>query len=161
MKAFTVILILLLFGSFSYGQCNININSRADGVVVRYINPELVGIGNQCELGLSVQTNGSEYYLSTTVRYKGKPQKQTGDLKIQLSNNQSLQLKIFTSQLAVMRDQQVSLGVFYLSNSDVHKLKNSSIRTVVFKEFSGNNQIIILSQNKEVAKRHINCLSIN
>lgn len=139
-------------------QCNVKINNRPDGIVVKYMNPELVGKGTNCELGLSIQTTGEDYFLTTTVRYFGNPQKLIGNLKIQLSNSQSLELKLYTSELATMKNEQIGVTIFYLKEQEVQKLKNGTIKTVVFQESTNKYQIVTLNQNFDVAQRHINCL---
>ncbi len=159
MKPISILLFLLIQTTIISGQCNVQVNNRPDGTTVRYLNPELVGKGNNCELGLSVQTDGSSYYVSTTVRYLSTPKKQTGSLMIQLTNNQSLQLELVTSQLATMHNEQIGMGIYSLTAADVQKLKNSTIKTVVFRESTGNNQVVTPSQNKDILQRHINCLS--
>ena len=140
------------------GPCNIKTVNRNDGTTVRYLNPELIGTGNKCELGLSIQTNGLNYFMSVTVRYFTQAYKITGSLKIKLANEQSLELPIYTSELANMQNENVSLSIFYLNSNDIVKLKNSTIKTVAFQESSQIYQLILLNQNSDVAMRHLNCL---
>lgn len=139
-------------------SCNVKTINRPDGVVVRYLNPELVGKGNTCEFGLSVQTNGDSFFLTTTARYFGASKKMIGDLKIQLSNDQALVLKLYSSELATAKNVQVGLSIFYLTTDDVQKLKNATIKTVVFQEIDKKYQIVTLNQNFDVAQRHLRCL---
>lgn len=141
-----------------YSQCNIKTIHRPDGVTIRYLNPVLVGTGTQCELGGSIYFNGEEYTLATTVRYSGKPKKTIGTLMIQLSNDVSLVLKMHDNQLATVKNEEVSLSVFYLTKSDVANLKKAYIKTIVFKEEGGKNQIITVSENKYFAATQIKCL---
>lgn len=142
----------------SKGQCNVKTIHRPDGVTMRYLNPVLVGTGTQCELGGSIYFNGEEYTLATTVRYSGKPKKTIGTLMIQLSNDVSLVLKMHDNQLATVKNEEVSLSVFYLTKSDVANLKKAYIKTIVFKEEGGKNQIITVSDNKYFAATQIKCL---
>ena len=152
------IFLLICIGNPVYSQCDVKKNYRPDGVVVKYLNPELVGEGTNCKLGLSIQTNGSEFFFSTTVRYLNNSQKSIGNIKIQLSNSQSIALELFTSELATMKGSKVGLSIYMITEQDLIKLANSTIKTVVFKESNGINQIIELSQNFDVAQRHIKCL---
>jgi hypothetical protein len=64
-----------LISTLGFAQCNVKTTNRPDGVVVKYLNPELVGKGSNCELGLSVQTNGNSFFLTTTARYFGASKK--------------------------------------------------------------------------------------
>lgn len=142
----------------AYSQCNIKTNNRTDGVTIKYLNPEMVGKGTGCELGASISTNGTEYYFNTTVLYFSTSTKSTGTLMIELSNNQSLNLELHTCELATMKNSEIAVAVYFLTKADVGKLKNATIKKIIFKESDGKNQIIILSKNFDVASRHINCL---
>ncbi len=123
------------------------------------MNPQMVGKGAGCELGVSISTNGSDYYFNTTVLYFGTPVKSTGTLMIELSNNQSLNLTLYSSELATIENSEISVNVFLLSKTDIQKLKNTIIKKIIFKEEGGKNQIVILSKNFDVASRHIICLA--
>jgi len=57
MKFGILILVLTLTSLSAIAQCNIKINKRPDGTTVRYMNPEMVGKCNNCELGLSISNN--------------------------------------------------------------------------------------------------------
>jgi hypothetical protein len=151
-------LLLSLTAIKGYSQCNVKTNNRPDGVTVKYQNPEMVGKGTGCELGVSISNTGTDYCFNTTVLYFGTSVKSTGTLMIELSNNQSLNLTLFASELATMKNSEISANVYLLSKTDVEKLKKATIKKIIFKETGGKNQIIILSKNFDVASRHINCL---
>jgi hypothetical protein len=158
MEIILLVIQLLCFNAIGYTQCNVKTNYRSDGIIVKYLNPELVGKGTNCELGLSVQSIGNDYFLSTTVRYFGSANKQTGDLKIQLANNQSLVLKLYSSEIATLSNENLGLAVYFLSSLDVTKLLSSNIKTVVFREASGINQIITLNPYSGVISKQLRCL---
>jgi len=145
---------------FSFSQCNVKTNRRPDGITVKYLNPELVGKGTGCELGLSVSSNGSDIYLNTTVRYFTPPKKQINDLKIQFTNGESLVLNLYTSELATMQGENVSLGVYLTTSYDISKLKILKIKRIIFTESAGVNQIVTLTQNSDLIARHIRCLEL-
>ncbi len=142
-----------------YSQCNVVTTMRSDGVNVKYLNPEMVGKGTGCELGVSISTNGMDYFFNTAVLYFSRSVKSIGSLMIELSSNHSLNLSIYTSELATIENYEVSVNVYFLSNSDVEKLKKATIKKIILKEAGGKYQIIILSKNLDVALRHLNCLN--
>lgn len=156
---FTFIFISLTY--LASAQCNVKTNNRSDGAVIKYLNPELVGTGSGCELGLSISTNGTDYFFNTTIRYASTSVKSTGTLKIGLSNNLSLDLKLYSCELATMKNSEISVAVYLLTQSDIVKLKKSVISKIIFTELGGRNQIVLLSKNVDVALRHINCLNNN
>lgn len=141
-----------------FSQCNIKTIHRPDGVTVRYLNPVLLGSGTNCELGGSISENGVQYVFNTTVRYFGTSKKTKGTLMVRLDNNVSLELKMFTNELATVKNEEVSLSVFLLTKNDVAQLKKAKIITIVFKEADGKNQIIMINNNSDFASRQIKCL---
>jgi hypothetical protein len=157
---FTLFLILILSVLIQkgYSQCSVKTNNRPDGVTIKYMNPQMVGKGTGCELGVSISSNGKDYYLNTTILYFGTPVNSTGTLMIELSNHQSLNLTLYSSELATIESSEISANVYLLSKADVDKLKNNIIKKIIFKEAGGKNQIVILSKNFDVASRQINCL---
>jgi hypothetical protein len=161
MKKIIYHLILILLSLHVYSQCKVETTTRADGVI-RYLRPELIGSGTNCELGLSVYTNGATYFLATTVRYFSTPQKTVGTLRVALTNKQSLELKLYTCELiSDVELGTVPMGLFYLTKLDIAKLKQANIYMIVFKDESGVNKIVSASTNSDVAKRQINCLQSN
>jgi hypothetical protein len=137
--------------------CNIQTVNRLDGTTVRYLKPELVGVGSNCELGLGIQTNGSEYFLITYVRYFDQSKRIIGNLRIKLANEQTLELTLYSSELATMKNEMLGMSIFTLADSDIPKLTNSSIKLVVFRETGNIDQIIQLNQNFDAAKRQLKC----
>lgn len=161
MKLFLLSISILFNSSILWGQCNVHTNHRSDGTTIRYLNPVQIGTGTKCEVGISIQTNGKDFFINTVVRYFSTPQKTIGTLKIQMSNGQSLDLKLYTSELATMNSENISLSVFYLSDDDISKLSKFLIKTIVFTEITGVNQIIRSTTNSNAAMRQINCLLNN
>lgn len=157
-KVLLIGIIAILTELISFSQCNVKTNRRPDGVTVRYLNPELIGKGTGCELGLSVSSNGSDYFINTTVRYFTPPKKQINNLKIQFINDESIVLNLYTSELATMQGENVSLGVYLTTSYDLAKLEALKIKRIVFTESTGVNQIVTLNQNFDLIIRHIKCL---
>jgi hypothetical protein len=160
MKKYLFLFNLLIFicNVNTLAQCNVKTNNRPDGVTVNYMNPDMVGKGSSCELGLSISTDGTDFYLNTTVLYLSSPKKISGDLIIELSNSKSLVLELYTSELATMKGSEVSVSVFFLRSFDVNELTNNKIKKIIFKESSGKNQIIIVSQNSDLVSKQLKCL---
>lgn len=160
MKKYLLIfgIIPIIFEITCTAQCNVKTTHRPDGVTVRYLNPDLVGKGTGCELGLSVSTDGSDFYINTTIRYFVSPKKQINNLKIQFYNDESAVLNLYTSELATMQGENVSLGVYLTTPNDLIRLKSLKIKRIIFTESNGVNQIITLSQNNDLIIKHLKCL---
>jgi hypothetical protein len=136
----------------------VKINHRADGVTIKYFEPVLVGKGTDCELGTCITTNESVYFFNTTVLYSNISKKSKGTLMIELDNNNSLNLKLFTSELAKIKNRDVSVNVYYLEESDVKKLRIANIKKIVFKDADNKYNMIFVSSNPDFASKQLKCL---
>ncbi len=137
--------------------CEIKKVNRLDGAVISYIAPELVGIGSNCELGLGIQSNGEEYFLIAYVRYFNQAKKTIGNLRIKLSNDQSLELELYRSELANLQNEKLASNIFIIRDQDINQLISSNLKVVVFKEDTGIDQVIIPNQNYDVIRRQLKC----
>jgi len=148
----------LLISYHGYSQCNVQTSKSSNGATFKYLNSETVGAGNGCDLGVSISTNGTNYFFNTNVKYAKKPVKSGGTLIVTLKNNQSLNLKLYNSQITNGKKPEVVMSVYSLTQPDIEKLKKADIEKIVFHEVGGKNQSVILSKNSNVALKHIKCL---
>jgi hypothetical protein len=155
------LLFLVFYQNIVFSQCDVKTINRSDGTTVRYLNPELIGSCSNCELGISVSNNGTDYFINTTVRYASISQKQIGTLKLQLQNNDAVTLILFNSQLATMKGENISLGVYLTTKGDIYKLKNNPLKRIVFTEANGVNQIVMIEKNSNVIMKQIKCIEGN
>lgn len=158
MKILILSIAVVLLRQFAFAQCEIKSSYRSDGTTVQYFNAVPVGSGKNYDLGLSILFNGEAYFLNTTIRYFSSPKELVGALKIELENGNSLELDIYTSQIAQNKSDQVGLSLFYLTEQDILKLKVSDIKTIVFKESSNILQGVRVERNKTVLRSQIHCL---
>jgi len=147
---------LIFFQGFS--QCNVQTSNSSNGTPFKYLNSEMVGSGNGCELGVSISTNGTNYFFNTNVKYAKKPVKSGGTLIVTLKNNQSLNVKLYSCQITNGKKPEMVMSVYSLTQPDIEKLKKAAIEKIVFQEVGGKNQSVVLSMNSDVAIRHIKCL---
>lgn len=154
----TFVILCLLISCQGYSQCNVQTSNGSNGAKFKYLNSEAIGKGVGCEIGISISTNGTNYFFNTNVKYARKPVKSEGALVIALKNNQSLNLKFYSSQIANANNSDAVLSVYSLSSIDIEKLKKTPIEKIVFTEVGGKDQSIVLSKNFDVALRHLKCL---
>ena len=76
-----------------YSQCNVQTSKGSNGATFKYLNSEFVGTGIGCELGVSISTNGTNYFFNTNAKYAKKPVKSEGTLIVTLKNNQSFEFE--------------------------------------------------------------------
>jgi len=155
---YTLIIAFLFISYQGYSQCNVQTSNSSNGATFKYLNSEIVGSGVGCELGVSISTNGTNYFLNTNVKYAKKPVKSGGMLIVTLKNNQSLNVKLYSCQITNGKKQEMVMSVYLLTQSDIEKLKKAAIEKIVFQEVGGKNQDVSLSNNFDVAMRHIKCL---
>lgn len=153
-----VMIVFLLISYQGYSQCNVQTRKGSDGATFKYLNSELVGTGNGFELWVSISTNGTNFFFNTNIKYVKKPVKSGGMLVISLKNNQSLDLKLVSSQITNGTKSEMVMGVYALTKSDIEKLKNTAIEKIVFQEVGGKNQGVILAKNFDVVLKHLKCL---
>ena len=153
-----VIIVLFLMSNHGYSQCNVQTSKSSNGGTFKYLNSEIVGKGIGCELGVSISSNGSNYFFNTNVKYVKRAVKSGGTLFVALKNNQSLSLKLYNCQVANTKKPEIVMGVYSLTQPDIEKLKKSPIEKIVYEEVGGNNQSITLSKNFDVALQQIKCL---
>lgn len=143
----------------SIGPCNIKTINRSDGTTVHYFNPEFIGKGSNFELGIAAQSNGENYFLSTTVRYLYTAKKVIGKLQLHLSGNQALSLNLYRTEITSVNNENVGIGMYNLTSDDILKLKKYDLLKVVFQEADGKFQIVILNDNQKIVQRQITCLT--
>lgn len=154
----TLFFVFLLTSWQGYSQCNVLVSSGSNGAKFKYLNSESVGKGVGCEMGVSISTNGTNYFFNTNVKYVRKSVKSGGRLVIALKNNQSLSLKLYSSQVNNAMKSGVVMSVYSLTPLDIEKLKMAPIEKIVFTEMGGSDQSIVFSKNFDVALRHLKCL---
>jgi len=154
-----VMIMFLLMSYQGYSQCNVQTSKGSNGATFKYLNSESVGAGNGFELGVSISTNGTNYFFNTNIKYVKKPVKSGGILVISLKNNLSLDLKLNSCQITTNgKKSELVMGVYSLTKSDIEKLKNAEIDKIVFQEVGGKNQGVILAKNFDVALKQLKCL---
>jgi len=154
----TLVIVFTLVSLHGYSQCNVQTSNSSNGVKFKYLNSEPVGKGIGCEMGVSISTNGTNYFFNTNVKYAKKSVKTEGTLVVALKNNQSLNLKLYNSQLSKVNNSEVVMSVYSLTKADIEKLKKAPIEKIVFTEVGGKDQSIIFAKNFDVALRHLKCL---
>ena len=160
MKKFIGVLLVVFFSTLlqGYSQCNVQSSKGSNGVTFKYLNSEFVGNGVGFELGVSFSATGSNYYFNVNVKYAKKAINLAGPLIIVLKNNQSLNLKLSSSQNTSGKNSEIALGVYSLTSSDIEKLKASPIDKIVFQEVGGKNQSVNILKNFDIAMKQLKCL---
>ncbi len=142
----------------AFGQCNVQTVNRPDGAIIKSTPAEPIGKTNKQEVGLSVQTNGEQFFLATVQRYYSKAKKLGGSLYIVLNDNNSVELELYTSYISIIGESEVALGVFLLTDKDISKLKKSSIKNIMLFSKQGYQEVIPAIINAGTLKKQFACL---
>lgn len=112
--------------------CDYEIINRDDGVIVTQYPPIPISSDDNLQFGLSISSNGYEYYLTALIRFFEKATKISSDLTIRLENNEMLTFKLVNSGLSYIENSEAAIGVFLINKNQTQSLKNSGILTVSF-----------------------------
>ena len=112
--------------------CDYEIIKRDDGIIVTQYPPIPISSDNKLQVGISISSNGYEYYISALVRFFETASKITSDLTIRLDNNEMLTFKLVNSGLSYIEKSEAAIGIFLINENQIQILKNSSILTVSF-----------------------------
>jgi hypothetical protein len=148
----------MLLPIVAYSQCRVQKNVRPDGATIRYLSPEMVAGNDKLEYGMSLQTNGVAYYLASVIRFSEKALKPS-ELFIQYSSSQSSILKPYHAELSYMKGSEVYLVLYTLTKEDIKRLLLGDLKSFNFKTSDGYRNILTVSKNKDVLKRHYKCLT--
>jgi hypothetical protein len=161
LKKINVIISLLICTHTVCAQCNIQINNRADGTVIKYLRAEHIASNEKLEVGLSLQTNGANYYLGTVIRYLSTAYAPTGDLTISTELNQTRVLKLYSSQKTYINGSEVYIAAYQLSKQDIKKLTVSNLKYITFETSDKVLNALKASKNKDVVINQYKCLTSN
>jgi hypothetical protein len=154
-------ILLVINSSYSIAQCSFKTMNREDGVSVKYFNPDLVGSSKNIEVGLSTsESDGVLYCVSVTVRFtSGNAKDVDGNLKINLSNNTTVELEFYTSQQMYVGGSETTVAIFLVSDEQFEKLKASNIKQINF-QFVNDSMwypIPINAGKMDLVKKQFNC----
>lgn len=157
MKTIILLILCLGFAIANYAQCNCETIKRDDGNVIQCIVLP-VASDKTTQVGLSAASNGVDNFVSVTVRFSGNAVDFSGDLQLRLVDNNFITLEIVNSGLSIIGNSQVAQGVFLLSDEHLNKLKNSKIKTIIFKLKDGLNRAYQPEMNEDVLMKQVICL---
>ena len=140
--------------------CDIKTTNRPDGNVIKYFNPKPVIQSGKYDLALSLYFNEttSTYFISTSVLFKNMEVKNiSGDLLIQTSSSDGIQLKQVLNNRVTMNGEILSVAMFELNKKDIENLSKHNLKSVfVLLEDERYGKSVDL--NKEILVKQFECL---
>ena len=159
MKKLYILLSLLITSYSVISQCRVQSSERPDGVTVRYKSAERVGKADMLMLALSVQTNGTNYYVTTLSVFPNTSQDLTGKLTIEFTSNKSIILEHISSNKTTFNGYPATVSIFEIGNRDLRLISTSYLKNIILQLDSKVFQTVPVTFNKEVLKKQYNCLN--
>ena len=111
-KYILLLFILSLFSKYSFSQCNVKKLERDDGVTIQYTRPDRIGYCDKFVLGLSMQTNGKDFFVVALCLFETNVEKLKGDLVLFFNNEKSSRLQFYGSELTTVKGTPATMNTF-------------------------------------------------
>ncbi len=160
-KYILCILITLTNFTTSSAQCNVKKNQRDDGTTIYYTRPDRIGYCDKFFLGLSMQTDGTNYYLCAVCIFQSNPQNLKDKLTLFFNNNKSSTLQYYKSEETTMQNMPAVLNIFKLDANALNNISNSTLKMVMGRLNSGLIQDVPIMFNANKLQLDYSCLKSN
>ena len=158
MKILLTLFLGLLISITSLAQCDVQKLNRPDGVTVRYMRPDRVGISDKMMLSLSVQTNGAQFFVVAMSIFQAKAVNMKGSMTIQFDNDKSITLQHFASQPTTFGKFPATNSIYTLKEDDLPIITSADIKSVTLQMESGETDTITPKANADILKVQYACL---
>jgi len=159
MKNLVLSTLLFLVTSFVYGQCNCKTLNKENGIKAVVCAPLPIAGNNSLAVGIGAMYQQYSNYVSLTIRFKSMPaQKIVSNLFIRLKNNDLITLKYVNGQLGYIGGSQVAQAIFFLTKTQVDKLKSSALLTISFKFTDGFMRAYKVQMNDSALEKQLKCI---
>ena len=149
---------LSFFASHLSAQCNVQTNERDDGVKVRFIRPDRVGLCDRFVLGLSMQTNGKQFFVVTLSVFETDAVRLQGKLTLFFENNKSSTFELYRSEITTVKGSPATISIFIANENGLANISNSDIKMAVVQLEDNTYQTISVKINADILKKQYNCL---
>ena len=158
MKYLTFVFAILFSSNQLFAQCNCEKINRDDGTIVTQCMPLPISSDNNTQIGLSIASNGTNNFLSLTIRFKETAINVTSKITIRLSDNNMFSLELVNSALSYIGNSQVANAIFLLTDLNEALLKKSNIKTISFTLTDNLLHTYTVNMNGDIAKNQLTCL---
>lgn len=157
MKQILILFNLLLVSFLGIAQCNCDIITRADGDMLLCPSKPIAG-DSKVQVGVTVSSNFESDFILITVRFKGTAKDVSDDLRLVLSDNNAISLKLINSVKSYIGESQVTQAVFALSGKDKFALSKANLKTISVKMSDGLFHVYRIELNDDVLLKQVKCL---
>ena len=143
--------------SVTYGQCYIKSTDANSDHITYYIDPELVAQTAEMGIAFSVQMIGENYYLAITYQFADKAVPLEEKVGIELKNGYTLELEMYTMQVANASGVELTLAVFNLRPEHMEYFTKSELEAVHFSTMEGKKNKLSVTTNNGMLMRQLKC----
>jgi len=158
MKILLTTLLGLIISFASIAQCDVQKLNRPDGVTVRYMKANRVGISDKIMLSLSMQTNGAQFFVVALSIFQAKAMNMKGTMTIQFENDKSITIQHFASQPTTFGKFPATNSIYTLGENDLPVVSEADIKSVTLQMEDGEMVIITPKANADILRVQYTCL---
>lgn len=154
-------LALIFFGIYgSFSQCaDCTTLKRDDGTTINQCPTKPVAADQEIQIGLSALTNGTDFFVAVSVRFRYSVQRILSPLGFHLDNNKMVKLTLSKQQELTAGGSNFIQGFFIVTADQLAILKSSNIKIVHIILSDGKLRPIEALKNPDVLKIGFNCLN--
>lgn len=141
--------------------CNCNTMNRADGVIITSCDPRPIASDNELEVGISLLESNSDFYASLALRFSNKIKYLENDVNIVLEDGNHIKTSIINQQKTMIANSELLLAILKLTTQDLEIIKQSDIAVISFDLNDKYKRTYEAKTNKDVLKKHYQCLKNN
>lgn len=159
MKRNSLLLIIVLIGLTVNvsAQCYIKSTDQSAGHVTYYLDPELVAQTQDMGIALSVQMVGNNYYLAVTYQFASTAVPLEEKVAIELKNGYTLELEMYTMQVANASGVELTLAVFNMTDDQMKYFTQSDLAAIHFRTQKGVEKNVPVTNNPAMLRRQLKC----
>jgi hypothetical protein len=153
MKCF-VTYIFFSISSIFYSQCNYKTITQ-NGIILKQFYPMPIGGDNSKQIAVSISNIAGKSNLSITIRFLEKRTEIEKDIKLNLFENNVLNIKAERIGNDIVGGNQITHMIFSLDEISTQKLINHRILSIVINK----QDTIVAKLNSSYISENLNCLN--
>lgn len=139
-------------------NCRVQTNNRSDGAVIRYLSPDRIGKCDKFYMAVSMQTNGSQYYIATISVFPEHAQNLVGDLTIMFDNKNSATFKNVNSRVTTYNGYPATFSIFLADSYAIKNIESANLKYLLVRLDDNTYQNVLVDVNSNILKTHYDCL---
>jgi hypothetical protein len=153
-----LLFIMIILCNVLLAQCKVLKNERGDGVTIRYLNPDRIGFSDRLTLALSMQTNGTDFFIATVSVFETNAIKLKGSLTLKFANNKSSTFQHYRSEITTYNGYPATMSIFLVDKIGLDNVSNSDVMIAMLQLSDGVYQSVMAKMNTNILRKQYDCL---